>query len=487
MTKSAKKSSNISFADLSLDPQVLTAVNSLGYITPTEVQALAIPAMLKGRDILGVSQTGTGKTAAFALPLLSKLDINSKAVQVLCLTPTRELAIQVASAFENYAKNLKGVKTLAIYGGASYNTQIKSLDKGVQIVVGTPGRMMDLIERKKLKLNQVQAVILDEADEMLKMGFIDDVKWILSHTPKEKQSVLFSATMPKPIRLISNEYLKNPFEITIKNQDNSTKNIAQKYILLNNKDKLKVLKHLLEINTTDGVIIFNRTKRGTIEVAEFLQRYGYKAEALNGDIAQEHREQIINKLKNGVIDIITATDVAARGIDVKRMSHVINFDMADDVSTYVHRIGRVGRAGRSGEAIVFLPHRQKRLLKEIERVTKNTIKEYDFPSVKTINNTKVFKLFERINNIHPSKIEDYLSLVEKYLKQHPQADLAELVAKVLYLEHQEQPFYTTHALEISEEKPSRKTGKPRKRDNRNSRPNRRNTNKEGQRPKRRRR
>ncbi len=439
-----------SFAEFALHPQVLRAVESLGYHTPTEVQAQAIPHLLDGGDILGVSQTGTGKTAAFALPLLSTLDTSSKHVQILCLTPTRELAIQVAHAFTEYAGYLEGVSAIPIYGGSSYTTQIRALQKGAQIVVGTPGRVIDLIEKGKLSLQMVRSIILDEADEMLKMGFADEVKWILSHTPKDKQSVLFSATMPKQIRAISSTYLNHPKEITIQNKDTSTKNIAQSFLPIANKHKLIALRHYLEVEQTDGVIIFCRTKKSTEEVASFLQLEDYKVEALNGDITQENREKSIKKLKGGAIDIVVATDVAARGIDVNRLTHVVNFDMADDVSTYVHRIGRVGRAGRKGTAIVLLNPKHTRIIKEIEQHTEHPLPKYQFPSVEQINKTKLHNLVSRINALDTFHLGEYRDIIA-ILEQEHGADASELAAKLLLMIGGGKRFYVAEKISFEED------------------------------------
>ena len=352
-----------SFHDLALSEPVLKAVESAGYETPSPIQAEIIPFMLDGRDVLGQAQTGTGKTAAFALPILSRLNLQQKDPQVLVLAPTRELAIQVAEAFHGYASHLKGFHVLPIYGGQDYSTQLRQLRRGAHVVVGTPGRVMDHMRKGTLKLNQLSTLVLDEADEMLRMGFIDDVEWILDQIPEKRQIALFSATMPTVIRKIAQKYLHNPEQITIKVKTQTAENIRQRYWLVSGTHKLDALTRILEAEEFDGMIIFVRTKTATIELAEKLEARGHSAAAINGDMSQQLRERSINNLKNGKLDILVATDVAARGLDVERITHVVNYDIPYDTESYIHRIGRTGRAGRTGDAILFVSPREKRQYK----------------------------------------------------------------------------------------------------------------------------
>jgi ATP-dependent RNA helicase DeaD len=381
---SSDSSTAISFADMGLPQPLLQSLLELGYETPSPIQASSIPILMQGRDLLGQAQTGTGKTAAFALPMLARLDPKKHYPQLLVLAPTRELAIQVAEAFQRYSRNM-GFSVLPIYGGQSYTNQLKQLKRGAQIVVGTPGRVMDHINRGTLMLNQLEALVLDEADEMLRMGFIDDVEWILKHTPATRQIALFSATMPKEIKKVANTYLNNPAHVQIKTKTSTASTIRQRYSLVNNNQKLHAFVRILEVEDFDAVIVFVRTKLATVDVAEKLSARGYRTQALNGDIAQNQREQAIDKMKRGKLDILVATDVAARGLDIERVSHVVNFDIPLDTESYVHRIGRTGRAGRAGEAILFVTPRERRLLSAIERATKSPIEPMDIPSANDIN------------------------------------------------------------------------------------------------------
>ena len=342
------------FNEMNLSPAVFSALQNVGYSTPTPIQTLTIPHLLQGKDMIGQARTGTGKTAAFAMPLLSRIDLDNKRPQVLVLTPTRELAIQVAESFKTYGAKMKGLNVLSVYGGQSYGIQLNQLKRGVHVVVGTPGRLMDHMRKKTVSFADLFCVVLDEADEMLHMGFIDDVEWILDKTPDDTQFALFSATMPMPIRKIAQKYLKTPKEIMVEPDSTEINTINQQYWMVNGTKKTQALTQILEGISFDGVIVFTKTKTATLEVAKALEDKGFKAEALNGDIAQNARERTINRLKNGYIDILVATDVAARGLDVDRISHVINYDMPPKVEPYVHRIGRTGRAGRTGEAILFV-------------------------------------------------------------------------------------------------------------------------------------
>lgn len=423
----------IAFTDLGLSPDVLKGLEKVGYETPSPIQAEVIPHVVEGRDVLGQAQTGTGKTAAFALPVLSKIDLSQKNPQVLVLAPTRELAIQVAEAFQTYASQMKGFHVLPIYGGASYDGQLKQLKRGVHVVVGTPGRVMDHMRRKTLKLDGLKTLILDEADEMLRMGFIDDVEWVLEQTPKTRQIALFSATMPSQIRKITNNYLNNPVHVTIKTKTSTAVTIRQRYWMVSGRNKVDALTRILEAETFDGIIIFVRTKIATVELAEKLQARGYSAAALNGDIAQNQREQIVNKLKKGQIDILIGTDVVARGLDVERISHVINYDVPHDTESYVHRIGRTGRAGRSGDAILFVAPREKRMLFSIEKATRQKVELYVMPSTEDINDKRIAEFKQKISDVLASDgLEVFAKIIEQYEEDHnvPAQEIAAALAKM---------------------------------------------------------
>ncbi|MCP4875759.1 MAG: DEAD/DEAH box helicase [Gammaproteobacteria bacterium] len=417
-----------SFAQMALKQPLLKALNTLGYELPTAIQAQAIPLLLDGRDVLGQAQTGTGKTAAFALPLLSNLDLKQKQPQVLVLAPTRELAIQVAEAFQSYASQLKGFHVLPVYGGQEYGTQIRALQRGVQVIVGTPGRVMDHMRRGNIDLGRLQALVLDEADEMLRMGFIDDVQWVLEQTPKQRQIALFSATMPNEIRKITQRYLRNPAEITIRVKTTTAETIRQRFWPVSGTHKLDALTRILEAETFDAMLVFVRTKTSTLEVAEKLEARGYRALALNGDIAQKNRERIVTQFKAGKLDILVATDVAARGLDVDRISHVINYDIPHDTEAYVHRIGRTGRAGREGDAILFVAPREKRMLQAIEKATRKKIELMDLPSTDMVNNRRIEKFKQRISDtISDEDLGLFKDLIEQYRKEN-QANLIDIAA-----------------------------------------------------------
>lgn len=455
--------SDITFKDLGLRPEILTAISEIGYETPSPIQAQAIPALLKGDDILGMAQTGTGKTAAFALPALSNADVKQKNPQILVLAPTRELAIQVSEAFQAFAHHMKGFHVLPIYGGSDYGSQIRALKRGVQVVVGTPGRVMDHMRKGTLKLDDLKLLVLDEADEMLRMGFIDDVEWVLEHTPDTRQIALFSATMPKEIHRIATNYLNNPTEVIIKQKTATATTIDQKYLMVSGGHKLDALTRILEAEntTTDGIIIFVRTKNATIELAEKLEARGYAAAALNGDIAQNHRERIVDQLKEGKLDILVATDVVARGLDVPRISHVVNYDIPQDNESYVHRIGRTGRAGRSGTAILFVTPRERRLLYSIERTTKKKIEEMHLPSTKDINDNRVDRFKSRIvEALNMDELDFYQNLVEQVEQEQnvPAIEIASALARLL---QGDVPFFM-------EDKPIREVSN-RGRDDRNDR------------------
>ena len=435
------------FSELGLSKSVLKALNEVGYETPTPIQAQTIPLMLEGRDLLGQAQTGTGKTAAFALPILSTLDAKQKLPQVLVLVPTRELAIQVAEAFKTYAAGNKQFQVLPIYGGQEYSGQIRSLKRGVHVAVGTPGRVMDHIRRNTLDLSELKTLVLDEADEMLRMGFIDDVEWILEQTPDKRQIALFSATMPKPIRRIANKYLKDPQEITIEVKTATADTIRQRYWPVNNKSKLDALTRILEAETFDGIIIFVRTKTATVELSEKLEARGYACTPLNGDIAQNQRERTITRLKKGQLDIIVATDVAARGLDVERISHVINYDIPHDTESYIHRIGRTGRAGRSGEAILFITPREKRLLHSIEKATKKKIEVMEPPSTDMINDRRISRFKQNITETLQSEdINMFCQLIEEYHQEHD-VEVVKIAAALARLTQGDEPFLLNKKLQ----------------------------------------
>ncbi|MCP4077755.1 MAG: DEAD/DEAH box helicase [Gammaproteobacteria bacterium] len=387
-----------SFADLDLPSPVLKALSRLGYETPSPIQAECIPLLLDGRDIIGQAQTGTGKTAAFALPLLSQVDLSLKSPQLLVLAPTRELAIQVAEAFQSYASDIKGFHVLPIYGGQSYDIQLRQLKRGVHVIVGTPGRVMDHINKRTLKLDKLQALVLDEADEMLRMGFIDDVEWIMEKTPKDRQIALFSATMPQAIQRVATKYLDDPKLVKIKGKTQTAPTIKQSFLMVTGYNKLDALTRILESMDFDAVLIFVRTKTATVDLTEKLEARGYSSAALNGDIPQKMRERTIERLKKSTLDIVVATDVAARGIDVSRISLVVNYDIPQDSESYVHRIGRTGRAGREGEAILFVTPKERHLLRSIERLAQHKIEPHTLPSTSVINTQRMEKFKSRIRD-----------------------------------------------------------------------------------------
>ncbi|WFE67720.1 DEAD/DEAH box helicase [Thiomicrospira sp. R3] len=432
---------DVTFESFNLIPQVLQALKDVGYETPSPIQAQAIPSILEGRDILGMAQTGTGKTAAFALPLLSRVDIKNTNTQILVLAPTRELAIQVAEAFQSFAHHMKGFHVLPIYGGQEYGGQIRALKRGAQVVVGTPGRVMDHMRKGTLNLDNLQALVLDEADEMLRMGFIDDVEWVLEQTPQNRQIALFSATMPKEVHKIATKHLNNPVEVIIKQKTGTASTITQSYWLVSGLHKLDALTRILEATEFDGIIVFVRTKTATIELAEKLEARGYAAAALNGDIAQNHRERIVDQLKKGKIDILIATDVAARGLDVERITHVINYDIPYDTESYIHRIGRTGRAGREGNAILFVAPRERRLLQQIERATNKKIDMLELPSTQDINDQRVEKFKLRITAaLEQEGLEFYQQIIED-LQQTSNIPALEIAAALAKLAQGDTPFF----------------------------------------------
>jgi len=421
------------FGALALHPDVQRVLADVGYESPSPIQAATIPPLLEGRDVLGQAQTGTGKTAAFALPILSRIERKAGKPQALVLAPTRELAIQVAEAFQTYAAHLPGFQVLPIYGGQSYGPQLHSLKRGVHVVVGTPGRVIDHLDKGTLDLSELKYLVLDEADEMLRMGFIDDVEKVLQATPPGRQVALFSATMPVPIRKIAQRHLKDPVEVTIKSSTTTAANIHQRYWFVSGMHKLDALTRILEAEPFDAMIIFARTKQATEELAEKLQARGLAAAAINGDIAQAQRERVIQQLKDGKLDILVATDVAARGLDVERISHVLNYDIPYDTESYVHRIGRTGRAGRSGEAILFVSPRERGMLHAIERATRQPIEQMQLPSVETVNDVRIGKFKQRISDmLAQGELGQFQQLIEQYEREHnvPAIEIAAALARI---------------------------------------------------------
>ncbi len=447
--------STIEFEDFGLAAPVLKAVKERGYESPSAIQALAIPPLLAGRDLVGQAQTGTGKTAAFALPLLSRIDVKIKQPQVLVLAPTRELAIQVAEAFQAYAAHLKDFHILPIYGGQSYVGQLHQLKRGVQVVVGTPGRVMDHMRRGTLQLDALTTLVLDEGDEMLRMGFIDDIEWILEQTPPERQTALFSATMPAPIRKIAQKYLRDPEEITIKTRTSTVETTNQRYRMVSQYQKLDTLTRILEAEEFDGIIIFVRTRQDTTDLSEKLEARGFASAPLSGEIQQRQRERTVNALKTGQLDILVATDVAARGLDVDRISHVINYDIPYDSEAYIHRIGRTGRMGRKGEAILFVTPREKRLLWSIEKATNQKIELMDLPSTADINDRRIERFKQRItDSLADGELEPFSEIVDQYRKETdvPSIEIAAALAKLL---QGDTPLLLEHEKDLRPERPAR--------------------------------
>jgi ATP-dependent RNA helicase DeaD len=410
----ADDSPSATFRDLALSEPVLRALIDVGYESPSPIQAATIPVLLSGADMLGQAQTGTGKTAAFALPALTRIDLSQHEPQVLVLVPTRELALQVAEAFLKYAAHLPGFHVLPIYGGQSYQPQLNALRRGAHVVVGTPGRVIDHMNRGTLKLSGLTLLVLDEADEMLRMGFVDAVESILEQTPPQRQVALFSATIPAPIRRIASKHLRSPVEVTIKSKTSTAANIRQRYWIVSGMHKLDALTRILEAETFDGMLVFTRTKQATVELAEKLEARGFAAAPLNGDIPQPQRERTVARLKAGQIDIVVATDVAARGLDVERIGHVVNYDVPYDTESYVHRVGRTGRAGRKGEAILFIAPRERNMLRAIERATRQVIEPMNLPTVDAVNALRIAKFKLRVTEtIAKGEAKNFRPVVEQ--------------------------------------------------------------------------
>ncbi len=456
----------ITFAELGIDPRVLATLDEVGYETPTPIQAATIPALLAGNDVVGLAQTGTGKTAAFAVPALSRLaelsDVNgvSRDTQVLVLAPTRELALQVGEAFSSYAGHLEDFTVLPVYGGSPYGPQLAGLRRGAQVVVGTPGRVIDHLKKGSLDLSHLQYVVLDEADEMLRMGFAEDVEEILSQTPVEKQVALFSATMPPAIRKIAKQYLRDPQEIAVKGKTTTGTNTRQRYLQVMGSHKMEAMTRILEVGDYDGVIVFVRTKAATEEVADRLKARGYAAAAINGDIPQNMRERTVEALREGKIDVLVATDVAARGLDVERISLVVNYDIPHDTESYVHRIGRTGRAGRSGEAILFMTPREKYLLRAIEKATRQPVELMRMPSTEDVNRTRKDKFAQQITDTMESEdLTQFRELVEQYQAEHD-VDAVEIAAAIAVMAQDGRPFFVEELPEPAPRTRDRDRGRP---------------------------
>ena len=433
--------SSADFESLGLSAPVLKAVKQLGYEQPSPVQAQSIPILLNGNNLLGTAQTGTGKTAAFALPFLSKIDEKQRSPQILVLTPTRELAIQVAEAFQSYAKYMKGFNVLPIYGGADIGGQLRSLKRGVQVVVGTPGRMLDHLRRRSLDLSQIKGLILDEADEMLRMGFIDDVETILAQTPPECQRALFSATMPPTIRRVAEKYLGDAERVNIEAKTKTVERIDQQYVTVKSHQKMDALTRVMEVEDFDGMIIFVRTKSSTVDIAERLEARGFSSAALNGDLSQVLRERTINRLKKGQVDVVVATDVAARGLDVERISHVINFDIPYDNESYVHRIGRTGRAGREGKAILFITPKETRLLRSIEKSTRQSITPLTMPTNAQVSDQRILQFTNQlVQTLETPRLDKFRELITKFADEN-ELDMADIAAALTYENQKERPLF----------------------------------------------
>ena len=429
------------FADLGLVDTLVDRLAALGYETPTPIQARAIPTLLEGRDVVGLAQTGTGKTAAFALPILQKIDPANTRTQAIVLAPTRELALQVCEAITAYASNLPGIRVLPVYGGQGYGFQLSGLQKGAHIVVGTPGRVIDHLERGSLDLTSLEYLVLDEADEMLNMGFAEDVERILADTPEYKQVALFSATMPKQIRSLAKRYLHEPVDIATPKATTSTATVRQRWIQVSHHHKLDALTRLLEVETGDGMLVFVRTKSATEELADKLRSRGYTAAALNGDLVQAQRERTVAQLKSGAIDLIVATDVAARGLDVDRITHVVNYDIPHDTEAYVHRIGRTGRAGRTGEAILFVTPRERRMLSAIEKVSGRPVEEMSVPTAEEVNERRAGRFAQAITSSMGSpSFHAFRSLVEEYASEND-VSMTDVAAALAVMSQSDKEFF----------------------------------------------
>jgi ATP-dependent RNA helicase DeaD len=455
----------LGFADLGLSEQTVSTLTRLGYETPTPIQAQAIPTLLSGRDVVGLAETGTGKTAAFALPMLERVDPTSPVVQALVLAPTRELALQVSEAIGSYAQSKPGVRVLPVYGGQGYNVQLSGLRRGAHVVVGTPGRVIDHLDRGSLDLSALEVMVLDEADEMLNMGFAEDVERILASTPEYKQVALFSATMPKQIRSMAKRHLHDPADISTPKATTSTTSVRQRWIQVSQHHKVDALTRLLEVETGDGMIVFVRTKSSTEELAERLRARGHNAAPLNGDLVQAQRERTVGQLKSGAIDIIVATDVAARGLDVDRITHVVNYDIPHDTEAYVHRIGRTGRAGRTGDAIVFVTPRERRMLQAIEKVSGRSVEQMSVPTAEQVNESRTSRFSQTItDSLGSPQFHSFRALVEQYASTHDVA-MADVAAALAVMSQDDKEFFLRPDPPRSEraERPDRPDRPPRER------------------------
>ncbi|MBA6415609.1 DEAD/DEAH box helicase [Colwellia sp. 6M3] len=431
---------SVGFDALGLPENLVSAVKALGFESSTPIQAQTIPPLLQGKDVLGEAQTGTGKTAAFGLPALAKIDVTLRKPQLMVLAPTRELAIQVAEAIETFAKDMKGLKVATLYGGQSYQPQFQQLERGAQVVVGTPGRLMDHLRRKSLKLDNLSFCVLDEADEMLNMGFLEDIEWILEHLPKETQMALFSATMPPQIRKVANRFLKNPEHIKVAAVKKEKANITQYAWKVSGINKMTALERIAETVEYDAMLIFVRTRNDTIDVAEKLERAGYASVALNGDMNQAQRERTVDQLKSGVSSILVATDVVARGLDIPRLSLVINYDLPGDNEAYVHRIGRTGRAGRSGTAISFVRPREMYSLRHYERLTSGTIAMYDLPNIQEIGKARIERTCTELASIVADKELTAMREIIETMASESELSMTDLAAALLYQKQLKQPL-----------------------------------------------
>jgi len=440
------------FEQLALSSPLLQTLKDLGYEAPSPIQATTIPPMLGGCDVLGQAQTGTGKTAAFALPILEKLDLSNREPQALVLTPTRELAIQVAEAFQGYARHIPGFHVLPIYGGQSMTLQLRHLRRGVHVVVGTPGRVMDHLRRETLSLVALRTVVLDEADEMLRMGFIDDVDWILEQTPAEKQVALFSATMPEPIRRVAHRHLRDPQEVKIATRTATVATVRQRYCQVGAQHKLDALTRVLEVEDADAILIFVRTKIAATELAERLEARGYSSAALHGDMTQALREKTIEQLRGGALDLVVATDVAARGLDVQRISHVINYDIPYDTEAYIHRIGRTGRAGRAGDAILFIAPRELRLLRAIEKATRQPIERMPLPTPEAITGHRLAQFKQQVGEVFNTQDLGFFQQLITEIEQEQEMNAHDIAAALTYLAQRERPFQFEDAIPKDAEK-----------------------------------
>ncbi|MFT5084844.1 MAG: ATP-dependent RNA helicase DeaD [Lentisphaeria bacterium] len=445
----------LNFSDLNLPETLLSALSEVGYETPSPIQAATIPHLLAGKDIVGMAQTGTGKTAAFALPILANIDVKKNTPQALVLCPTRELAIQVAEAFQSYASKIRGFHVLPIYGGQDMRGQLRGLERGAHVVVGTPGRLLDHLQRKSLNLSNLKTLVLDEADEMLRMGFIDDVESILKTTPPTRQVALFSATMPSAIRRVAEKYLKSPEEVRIETSVTTNENIDQSYWLVCGTNKLDALTRILEVEMFDGMIVFVRTKTATVELADRLNARGYSAAPLNGDMNQSARQRAVEQLKNGGLDILVATDIAARGLDVERISHVMNYDIPYDEEAYVHRIGRTGRAGRSGKAILFVAPRERRLLRSIEKTTRQTIKQIELPTRDELINKRAQDFKTSVTEAMSAGASSMFQKIVTELCAEQEASAKDIAAALVYLAQKDRPLVPPKEKKVHESKISK--------------------------------